>query len=201
MELYTDYKSARSGVIGQSLTEYSFLDEQGNGVVGAQIDGSDVSGINFLNQEIINNSELTIFNYMPNAVGGADYDFKTRDVNDRPEGMSRNQYSYRGMLFQNVDGFSQGNNGTTVFASARDFGNVAAGYVAGNAGQPWRVSRLGFDGLQSWQEKGIATEGRPTQMAQKVGHNVGSANFSRRYQNQLNQIRAAKAKNTLLGPK
>lgn len=85
--------------------------------------------------------------------------FKTRDINERPEDMSREQYVYRGML---LDG---------KIASARDIGNYAAGYVAGDNGLSWETARLGFDGLESYQQGRLATEGMTTQSAQRLGHN------------------------------
>ena len=198
-----DKNGKRTGnIIGQSLTTHSFHDENGNAINGAIINDADTSGINFLNLEIINNKKLSIWDYMPNATGGEKYDFKARGINDRPEGMSSEQYRYRGMLFLGVDGFNEAEKRqTTIFASARDFGNVAAGYVAGNAGLPWGASRIGFDGLQSWQEKWFATEGQPTKLAQRIGHDVGWSAFVKRYQNELKKILETKAKNPLLGPK
>lgn len=35
-------------------------------------------------------------------------------------------------------------------ASARDIGNLGAGYIAGKKGMPWGLARAGFDALQSY---------------------------------------------------
>jgi hypothetical protein len=45
--------------------------------------------------------------------------------------------------------------------------------VAGRNGLGWGDARLGFDGLQSIQEGRLATEGVPTQKAQRLGFNIG----------------------------
>lgn len=161
-----DANGKRTGeVVGQMLTEYSFHDEKGNAVVGANINLNDQSGQNFFNIEIKN---VGLFEYMGNAKGGEPLDFKTRGINERPDGMSEDQYSYRGMSFSGK------------VASARDIGNYAAGYVAGVHGMGWGASRVAFDALESYQKGGFATEGQPTQRAQRAGHNVGYPIFQQR---------------------
>jgi len=183
-----DDKGKRTGeTIGVSLTSHSFFFDDNSPVVGAVINPIDGRGADFLNNEIINNKDLTLDSYMKNATGGKLYDFKRRDDNGNlfsntdPE-YSSVQYHYRGMLFSGVDGFTQGADcGTTTYASARDFGNVAAGYVAGRRGMPWRLARLGFDGLQTIQDdnwkRGWASEAAPTQKAERVGHTAGIREF------------------------
>jgi RHS repeat-associated protein len=146
--------------IGQTLTPYSFFGDDGNPITGAIIDPNDNSGQMFLDNEIIaGNTEL--FDYMDNATGGEQYDFKRRDM---PTGLTREseeQYLYRGMP---VNG---------EFASARDVGNYGAGFVAGRKGFGWSASRVAFDALQSKQENRIAREGLPSRMAQRRGHSAG----------------------------
>ena len=184
--IYVMENGKRTGeTIGKSFTEYSFHEEDGSAVVGAIINPNDTSGINFMNNEIINNQDLTLDGYMKNATGGGIYDFKRRDENGAP--LSNNDprfgdrpYHYRGMLFQGVDGFPE--DGTTTFASARDFGNASAGYVAGRRGIPWKAARTAFDGLQTAQDNNWRTgrwqvEGQPTQRAERAGHNVGIREF------------------------
>jgi hypothetical protein len=65
------------------------------------------------------------------------------------------------------------------FASGRDIGNVGAGYVAGRKGLSWGAARAGFDALESYQQGGFATEGQPTQRAQRVGFDAGSAVYQK----------------------
>jgi hypothetical protein len=116
---------------------------------------------------------------MHNATGGKDYDFKVRGVKDMPVGTTISQYSYRGMPFEGIANFGNQDGATTTFASARDIGNVAAGYVSATNGLPWTTARLGFDYLESNQQGKPAVEGKPTQMAQKVGWNAGADKYKR----------------------
>ena len=76
--------------------------------------------------------------------------------------------TYRGMPI------ASDQNGT-VYTSARDVGNIVAGYMAGSKGLSWCFARLGFDGYQSLRSPGIkwTPEGISTQNAQLVGWKVG----------------------------
>ena len=163
-------------VIGEMLTEYSFHNEDGSAVVGANIDLSNQSGQNFFNNEITN---VGLFEYIGNAKGTEPLDFKHKGLSDRAEGTTVKQHHYRGMSF----------NGK--IASARDIGNYAAGYVAGKHGFDWSFSRFGFDALETKQVKGTwntilfypfnrVREGQPTQRAQRAGHNISYPIFKQR---------------------
>lgn len=175
-----DDKGKRTGeVVGKSLTEYSFLDESGKGVKGAVINPGDKSGVNFLNTEIVSKN-LGLVEYMPNATGGETYDFKARGIEDRPEEMTADQYRYRGMPFEGVANFGNQDGAVLTFASARDIGNVAAGFVAGDNGLSWVNARAGFDALETYQQGSLSTEGQPTKRAERVGFNVGSKLFEKR---------------------
>jgi hypothetical protein len=109
---------------------------------------------------------------MWNATGGKIYDFKERGIENRPKGMTEIQYRYRGMPIKESDG-----SGYRVYTSARDVGNIAAGYMAGRKGLLWEEARFGFDGLETLQHfPGLwETEGLPTQQAQRIGFDNGSA--------------------------
>ena len=163
-------------VIGKTLTDRSFLDDKGKVVAGATINLSDKSGSNFLKNDIIGNKKLTLIGYMKNATGGEKYDFKKTGISDRPKGVSAEQYMYRSMPVTDVKGLAA-NSGVPTIATARDIGNVAAGYEAGVNGLNWAQARLGFDLLQSKQEGGIAVEGPTTQFAQKAGFDLGVAQY------------------------
>jgi len=162
----TDVVLENGTKVGESLTTHSFVDGNNNPVTGAVIDPSDNSGQDFMDNEIIDENPGLV-DYMENATGGEKYDFKTRGINERPEGMSRTEYSYRGMKY----------NGK--FASGRDIGNMGAGYIAGRKGLSWGAARAGFDALESYQQGGFATEGQPTQRAQRVGFDAGSSVFQK----------------------
>jgi hypothetical protein len=96
---------------------------------------------------------------MVNATEGEKYDFKVQGMDKRPAGMTEKQYKYRGSV--NKDG---------LIGSARDFGNIGAGYVAGRFGLTWSQARFGFDAYQSYKSLEITRECTATQKAQKVGY-------------------------------
>jgi hypothetical protein len=62
-----------------------------------------------------------------------------------------------------------------IYTSARDIGNMMAGYVAGQKGLAWHIARVGFDGYQSISESGLkwTPEGASTQNAQLLGWKAG----------------------------
>ena len=161
--------TVRGNSLGESMTEYSFFGESGEAIKGAIINPNDNSGTDFLNNEIIADDPHVLY-YMPNATGGKKYDFKRRDIENRPEGMETGQYHYRGMPLKDADG-------NTVYGSARDVGNYGAGYVAGKTGLAWKTARMGFDLLESYQNRELSTEGRPTQRAERLGYNAGKKQY------------------------
>ena len=62
-----------------------------------------------------------------------------------------------------------------IYTSARDIGNMMAGYVAGQKGLAWHIARVGFDGYQSISESGLkwTPESASTQNAQLLGWKAG----------------------------
>ncbi|WP_317614913.1 RHS repeat domain-containing protein [Apibacter adventoris] len=194
-------------VVGQSLTEYSFFLDEGQPAIGAIINPGDMSGNDFMNNEIINNPNgLGLTEYMRNVTGGELYDFKDRGFDEKSGGMTTTQYHYRGMLFS-IDEMKLSNDNLATFASARDFGNAAAGYVAGRKGISWMAARTAFDGLQTAQGKNWKTgkwqvEGQPTQRAERAGHTAGMNAFKRAYSKSLEEVKRAKAQRVIpFGPK
>jgi RHS repeat-associated protein len=173
-----DAKGHRTGkVIGKTVTDHSFVGDNGKAIKGVIINLSDKLGTNFLNKEIIGNKKLGLVSYMLNARGRQYYDFKTNGIADRPKGESLTQYMYRGMPVDGVQGL-ENKDGLHTIASARDIGNVGAGYMAGNNGLNWSQARMGFDGLQSIQDrKFVAIEGQTTQLAERIGFNLGIENY------------------------
>jgi hypothetical protein len=152
-------------LIGYSATPESFYNSEAGAWMGT-INPNDQSGRNFLNQDILA-EDPNILSYMVNATGGEKYDFKRTNGSDK-------------VLYENTEDFYRGmpilseHNGKPVFGSARDVGNIAAGLVAGRDGMGWSTARLGFDALQSWQQKSFTTETSGTQFGQRLGHRIGS---------------------------
>lgn len=90
------------------------------------------------------------------------YDFKK--TNGEPG--RKDAIPYRGMPIIEADG-------NVVYASGRDIGNIAAGYVASTHFLGWKTSRFAFDLLESYQKRKPAVEGVGTQSAQKYGYRMG----------------------------
>lgn len=147
--------------IGNSLTTHSFVSDNGKAVEGAIIDLNDQSGQEFFNSQLFR-GEMDLWDYMPNATGGKDYDFKRNGTSKGDANYDNPRYHYRGMKFEGK------------IASARDVGNYSAGAVAGFNGKAWKgQARLAFDLLEKLQKLNpFSVEGKPTQMAQKAGHNL-----------------------------
>ena len=172
-----DANGNRTGkVLGEMLTTNSFFGDDNIVVKNAVIDPNDNSGGVFLNG--IKQSPPSLVCYAVNARSSTEetlykYDFKSIG------GISKLNH-YRGMPIKN-------NKGETFFASARDIGNIAAGYVAGYNGLTWNDTRMFFDGYQTISNNGVkglfsqwSQEGRTSRLAQKYGFDMGT--YARQYQ-------------------
>lgn len=150
-------------ILGITLTSYSFKNEDGSSVIGSIIDLSDFSGKRFWTQ--FQRDTPDIFSYMLNATEHKIYDYKNQGIVQGGTQQDIHLHHNRGMKVL-VDGVD-------YIASARDIGNMAAGYVAGINGLSWAEARMGFDILETIQHRLNPTiEGLPTQQAQKFGMNV-----------------------------
>ena len=155
-------ENVRTGkTIGESLTSHSFFDQNDNAVIGAKIDLNSTDGQDFIDKEIVE-GDPSVADYMVNATGGQDYDFKRKGLSERSDGSTELQYIYRGSVAKNGK-----------IGSARDFGNIGAGIVASRNGLGWKGARLGFDALQSLQDKKFTSEPTTTQKSQKLGFEIG----------------------------
>ena len=121
------------------------------------IDVNDRSGYEFL-RKIISQNPPMIDDYMLNARTGHRYDFKvTNGTDHKIEGID----IYRGMPV----GVTA--KGQVIFSSARDIGNIAAGFIAGVNGIDWMTARSAFDLYQG------EVEGISSQNAQRYGWILG----------------------------
>jgi hypothetical protein len=105
---------------------------------------------------------------MKNATGGQKYDFKQAKATDGSASNNTAQRHYRGLFF---DG---------KISSARDIGNYGAGFVAGIKGLSWLEARAGFDALETYQRRKMATEGQPTKRAEAAGYSAGNAIYRKK---------------------
>ena len=129
------------------------------------IDTNDMSGDSFL-QTLVQDNPPLFNDYIVNAGNGGCYDFKETNGIKGATGYDH----YRGMpIGKTGDGLS-------IFASARDVGNIGAGYIAAVNGLSWKQARVGFDGYQSYKSKGLVIEGKSTQLAEEYGFRMGYNN-------------------------
>jgi hypothetical protein len=165
--IYTVDKNGKrtDKTIGVAMTEHSFFNDEGKAVAGAVIDKNDNSGKEFIKQ--LTSGDVGLGEYIDNAQRNQKYDFKTNGMDNIQEGMKPEQYMNRGM----PTGTDKA--GNTIYGSARDVGNFAAGYMAGSNFIPWSATRLAFDALETKQKGHPALEGMPSQAAQRLGHDVG----------------------------
>lgn len=154
--------------IGQTPTITTFFNsgvvmgDKGDWAINAIIDTNDTSGEEFF--ENLVNENPTLNEYMLNAQNGGKYDFKSTSSET-----NENKRNYRGMSFGTTD------NGTPVYASARDIGNIGAGYMAGVNGIPWKIARKSFDMYQTIVSGQDVKESISSQNAQRYGHMLGSS--------------------------
>ncbi len=144
-------------ILGQTVTPYSFSNEEGQVVLGSVIDLNDKSGDTFLAR--FQNNEIPLYHYVfdnPQKEGnlsgrnGGNCDFKFGgDVN-------------RGMPLSILGG---------QIGTARDVGNFAAGYLAGAHGISFPLTRIAFD----FYQKGI--EPPVSKSAQNIGYFMGYYNY------------------------
>lgn len=153
-----------TGFLGYSATPMSFYNSDVGKWMGT-IDTEDKSGQDFLNR--ISRTCLGALSYAASALPGHKNDFKKTNGTNRIIYSEVDDY-YRGMQISNTT------DGKKIFASARDVGNIAAGFVAAVNGVIWPLSRTCFDGLESIQNNRKATEGLSTQFAEALGYNIGT---------------------------
>lgn len=179
-----DGKLERGNSIGETTSNTSFYNSDANDGKGqwmGTIDLGDKSGKEFLNT--IFNETPGLIDYMKNATGGKLFDFKRQGTTKGDANYANLNYFYRGMsILQKKDGMA-------MISSARDIGNIAAGYMAGVNGIPWGQVRLAFDILESYQGNLRGVEGLSTQNAERFGYNIGSSVNNNRIKTDL-KIRA-----------
>ena len=167
-----DKDGNRTGKLGESLTMYSFYNEDtqdGESQTGwkGTIDINSTESRDLVEKFVNNADNISLLEYMPNATDGKKYDFKR---NGDPNSDDRNDH-HRGSLWETKE------DGTRVYGTARDAGNYSAGYIAGLNNLSWGQARAGFDGLEILKSalKGhfVTGEGRQSTLSQRLGHNRG----------------------------
>ena len=130
--------------IGRTTSITTFYDSgdkncEGRGwMMESIIDPNDKSGQEFIDELIA--TDPSFIEYVFCAGNRKKYDFKATNGTDSS---IPDIDSYRGMPVGEE-------NGKLIYSSARDIGNIMAGYVAGSKGLPWGFVRIGFDSYQIW---------------------------------------------------
>lgn len=159
--------------IGTTTSITSFYDSYANNregawAIGSIIDPTDNSGQQFLNNLVKDAPEIV--HYMDNAKRGQKYDFKS--TNGENKSIAEID-EYRGMPV------GQTKDGKSIYTSAKDIGNIGAGWVAGSHNIPWPIARIAFDRLQSQQDGKPSVELPSTQNAEFVGWRTGKRDYDR----------------------
>jgi hypothetical protein len=157
--------------IGMTTSITSFYDSYANDGAGAWATGSiinpnDNSGKNFLDNLVKDDPEIGY--YMDNATRGQKYDFKSTNGGDKA---IKDIDEYRGMPVGKTK------EGQTIYTSAKDIGNIGAGYIVGVHSIPWPLARKEFDKLQSAQDGYPSVEKASTQNAEYYGYQLGQRDF------------------------
>ncbi len=167
LNIYIVSGGKRTGeILGKSLFIDSFYNyDAGAGWYG-NIDVNSRQGMNFL--QGIYDKTPSLIEYTKNA---SDYNFKDAGKGNLKDADLLN-HRYRGSKFS--DG---------VFASARDYGNIAAGYVAGFGGLSYSSTRSIFDAFQAGGNQGVIhgyihgngqVDAPNSQRGQSYGWNIGN---------------------------
>ena len=158
--------------IGETPTSTSFYNtDTDSWETDAIINLENTTGAEFINYVV--DSDISLLGYMINAVPNGIFDFKKTEGSFVVKYTETSDY-YRGMPI------GKNKNGKVIIASARDVGNLVAGYVAGLHGFSWTSSRIAFDGLETIQHGGIKSkEGDSSVNAQKYGWSIGNKKYHR----------------------
>lgn len=133
--IYLDGIVSKETIIGFTETVTAFYNsDTGKWATTQIIDPKDYSGSSFLQKILFTPPDLFVYMWLARTNGP--YDFKAHLGSEN---------IYQGMFLKMQDGYP-------VYTSARDIGNIAAGYMAGINNIPYSLARTAFDAYQSYQE-------------------------------------------------
>jgi len=193
-------------LIANTITEYSGFNQENKPVIGAILDMNDTKGKEFLDGLDEKSTNIKgIYTYFQNATSEKENDYKTqgaRNDEEKKSGVYHNRLSpIDGTLFAPKDLL------VPTVATARDIGNIGAGFMAGKmistvssrsvgtgiiastTELPWIATRLGFDGYNLYSNFKFKyddykldihleiSEPPVSTRAQKVGFDVGNPKF------------------------
>ena len=177
--------------IGESLFIDSFYYADGPSKATLSrgiIDTTSKEGADFLNNKIYTDTPSRtayIATYSP-WLDTSSYDLKNVGAEKYAPGQERADYTYRGSQIY-----------PGVYASARDFGNIGAGYVAGYNGSSWEASKFAFERFQAFKSGnpfGDGTEVDQSVSGETLGWKQGNEVFIKNINNaetQPKQVRGS----------
>ena len=131
---------------------------------------NDSSGKDFLNRIVDEQQPLLGFALDARKRHINDFKYSNGTASESDDG----RYPYRGMPIGTTS------SGKPVISSARDIGNMAAGYKAGKSGLTWKQTRAAFDGYQIIQSRRNEKEGESTVNAEFFGWSIGYSHYIKR---------------------
>ena len=179
----------RGEKIGLTTSTTSFYNsDKGKWAVNSKINPNDEAGKNFLNK--IAGLNVTLDDYMDKARTNHQYDFKVTNGEPYP---IKDIDIYRGMPIG-----GKAFDGSILYTSARDIGNIAAGIVAAKNGIPWADARIAFDAYQV--KNNIDRNGYSLDQIQKESLSTRNAEYygwSQIYKNSNTMTEFQHLKNTI----
>ena len=176
--VYTKDKDGEYTIRGESIGKtplmssfYNSDANQGKGswAKGSIIDVNDMSGIYFIQD--VKGNDVSLLTYIANAFNNHKYDFKATNGTDAK--IYDVEDYYRGMPIKME-------NGEILYTSARDIGNMMAGYKAGAYGLNWADVANAFDLYQSINDGKKMKEGFSTRNAEMYGFMIGHHKLANR---------------------
>ena len=161
----TDNYERTGQILGESVTINSFYNsDEGKWEVGSVIDLSDNSATTFLSQ--IGNDKENLLTYMGKGQNGEQYDVKVTNGQKTPLPKGCVFDPYRGMTIPNSEG-------KQLIGSARDLGNIGAGYKAGSKGLSLVVFLSGCTIYDCYKNGRIGIEPAGSREPQIYGYKLG----------------------------
>ena len=160
-------------IVGYYLTDYSFTNETGGIAIGAIIDLNDKLGQDFWTFFTIYMPGVDLYitsmcigrieGYINDTPNTSSFDFKSYDY----DGGIYELHVVRGMPISFGDGY-------TYITTARDIGNVYAGFLSGYSGYSYEATRKAFDWFHGGPEPPVS------KYAQDYGYYLGHYYYNRK---------------------
>lgn len=163
----TDVYDEKGKVIAKTIDPQNGFDDNGNPKVGVKIDLSDTSG-----KEFMDKSKDAGLLYFATAFRNLPNDFKSNNMPSGLTSMDADIYRNRMMPIDNTI-MLPFSSLVPIITPAEYIGNYTAGYISGNNGLSYSLTRWGFNLYQ-----GNSGEPPISAAPQDLGWNAGNKNFT-----------------------